>query len=111
MWSRGEEKEKLVKSTIEEFEKIEEEIKGKKFFGGESLGFLDIALGWISYWLPLWEEVGSIKIFDPIKFPGIALWMENFLSQPAINEILPPKDRAVEYFQERYAILSSIKYG
>ncbi|KAK1390650.1 Glutathione transferase [Heracleum sosnowskyi] len=110
MWSQGEEKEKVVKSTIEEFEKIEEEIKGRKFFGGESIGYLDIALGWISYWLPLWEEVGSINIFDPIKFPGIASWVENFLSQPVINEKLPPKDRAVEYFQERRAFITSVIY-
>lgn len=111
MWSQGEEKEKLVKSIIEELEKIEEEIKGRRFFGGESLGFLDIALGWISYWLPLWEQVGSMKIFDPIKFPGTALWVENFLSQPVINEKLPPKDRAVKYFQERRAFIISIIYG
>ncbi|KAL8121900.1 glutathione S-transferase U7-like isoform X2 [Apium graveolens] len=111
MWSRGEEQEKVVKSTIEELQKIEEEIKGRKFFGGESLGYLDIALGWISYLLPIWEEVAFIKIFDPIKFPGIALWAENFLSHPVIKEKLPPKDRAVEYFQERRAFITSIIYG
>ncbi|KAL1808545.1 hypothetical protein ACET3Z_025535 [Daucus carota] len=111
MWSQGEEKEKLVESTIEEFEKIEEEIRGRKFFGGESLGFLDIALGWISFWLPLWEEVGSIKILDPIKFPGIASWVQKILSEPVIKEKLPPKERSVKYFQERLVILSSIKYG
>ncbi|KAK1390652.1 Glutathione transferase [Heracleum sosnowskyi] len=107
MLSQGKEKEKLVKSIIEEFEKIEEEIKGRKFFGGESIGFLDIALGWISFWLPVWEEVGSMKIFDPVKYPGTALWVENFLRQPVINEKLPPKDKAVKYFQERRAILTS----
>ncbi|XP_074322243.1 glutathione S-transferase U8-like isoform X2 [Apium graveolens] len=100
-WSQGEAKEKLVKSIIEAFEKIEEEIKGKTFFGGESVGFLDIALGWISLWLPVWEEVGSFKILDSIKFPGIASWLQNLRSQPVIKERLPPKERAVKFYQER----------
>lgn len=90
-----------MKSTIEAFEKIEEEIKGKTFFGGESLGFLDIALGWISLWLPVWEEVGSFKILDSVKFPGISSWLQNLLSQPVIREKLPPKERVVKFYQER----------
>ncbi|KAK1390654.1 Glutathione transferase [Heracleum sosnowskyi] len=101
MASQGEAQEKLVESIIEAFEKIEEEIKGKTFFGGESLGFLDIALGWISLWLPAWEELGSMKILHPIKFPGIALWVQNFTSQPVIKEKLPSKERIVKFYQER----------
>ncbi|KAK1390653.1 Glutathione transferase [Heracleum sosnowskyi] len=107
-WSQGEAKEKLVKSTMEAFEKIEEEIKGKTFFGGESLGFLDIALGWISLWLPVWEQVGSFKILDPIKFPGIASWVENFTSQAVIKEKLPSKERAVQFYRERRLVRMGI---
>ncbi|KAK2970681.1 hypothetical protein RJ640_001941 [Escallonia rubra] len=47
---------KAVKSAIDALEKIEGEIKGNSFFGGETIGYLDIALGWISYWLPVWDE-------------------------------------------------------
>ncbi|WOH08583.1 hypothetical protein DCAR_0728027 [Daucus carota subsp. sativus] len=100
-WSQGEAKEKLVNSTIEAFEKIEEEIKGKKFFGGESVGYLDIALGWICLWLPAWEEVGSMTILDPKKFPGISSWVQNFVNQPVIKEKWPSKERVVKFYQER----------
>ena len=54
--SIGEKKENSRKLAIEAVEKIEEVIKGKKFFGGESIGYLDIALGWIAHWLPIWAS-------------------------------------------------------
>ena len=58
--ARGEEQERTVNQAMEAVEKIEGVVKGKKLFGGESIGYLDICLGWMSYWLPVWEEVGGI---------------------------------------------------
>ncbi|XP_062167578.1 probable glutathione S-transferase [Alnus glutinosa] len=109
MCSLGEEKEKAVKLAIEAMEKIEEEIKGKKFFGGESIGYLDIALGWISYWLPVWDEVGSMQIFDPRTFPAITSWTSNFLNHPIIKENIPPRDKMFLYFHGRSKALSSVR--
>ncbi|KAH7842353.1 hypothetical protein Vadar_004308 [Vaccinium darrowii] len=104
VWTQfEEEKEGYLKQAIESLQKIEEVlIKGKsKFFGGEKIGYLDIALGWISYWLPVWEEVGSMKIVDPILFPSITAWMENIRNHPVIKDKLPPRDKMVAYFQGR----------
>jgi glutathione S-transferase len=109
MCSLGEEKEKAVKLAIEAMEKIEEEIKGKKFFGGESIGYLDIALGWISYWLPVWDEVGSMQIFDPRTFPATTSWTSNFLNHPIIKENIPPRDKMFLYFHGRSKALSSVR--
>ncbi|KAE9455483.1 hypothetical protein C3L33_12631, partial [Rhododendron williamsianum] len=105
MCTQGDEKEKemYLKQAVESLQKIEQElIKGKsKFFGGESIGYLDIALGFISYWLPVWEEVGSMTITDPTRFPATAGWAENFRSHPAVKDKLPPRDKIVVYFQWR----------
>ncbi|KAI9094764.1 hypothetical protein K1719_026570 [Acacia pycnantha] len=73
MCSHGEDKENAAKVVREEIEKIEELIKGQKFFGGENIGYLDIVFGWMSYWLPIWEEVGNMKILDSFKCPNMAL--------------------------------------
>ncbi|KAE9450806.1 hypothetical protein C3L33_17294, partial [Rhododendron williamsianum] len=90
-----------IKQAVESLEKIEQElIRGKsKFFGGESIGYLDIALGWISYWLPNWEEIGSIKILDPTRFPATAGWTENFHNHPVVKDKLPPRDKMFVYNQ------------
>ncbi|KAF9677727.1 hypothetical protein SADUNF_Sadunf08G0137500 [Salix dunnii] len=111
MCSLGEEKEKAAKLTVDAVEKIEEELKGKRFFGGESIGYLDIAVGWMSYWLPIWEEVGSMKILDPLQFPALTSWMKNFLEHPVIKENLPPRDKMIIYFQKRSQELSSRPRG
>ncbi|XP_058735821.1 glutathione transferase GST 23-like [Vicia villosa] len=101
MCSSGEYKEKTVKLAREAIEKIEEEIKGKKFFGGDNIGYLDLALGWISYWLPVFEEVGCMQIVDPLKCSAITAWKANFLSHPVIKDNLPPRDNMLVYFHSR----------
>ena len=111
MCSVGEEKKRLLKLAIEAMEKVEEEIKGKEFFGGESIGYLDIALGWISYWLPVCEEIGSIQILDPLKFPATASWVSKFLNHPIIKDNLPPRQKMIPYFHERSKFLSTLPRG
>ncbi|XXG50606.1 hypothetical protein AAC387_Pa02g4583 [Persea americana] len=44
-YSAGEEREKALKSALEEMKILEEELKGKKFFGGERVGFLGFGGG------------------------------------------------------------------
>jgi glutathione S-transferase len=100
-------KDEKIAMAIEALEKIEEEIKGKKFFGGDSIGYLDLVIGWVSYWLPVWEEVGSMKILDPLKFPAMTSWMNNFVDHPVIKNRLPPRDKMVDYFRKRSIYLSS----
>ncbi|CAK9156546.1 unnamed protein product [Ilex paraguariensis] len=115
MCSQGDEKENALKSAREVLEKIEGELNGKKFFGGEAIGYLDLAVGWISFWLPVWEEVGSMKILDPSKFPNIIAWMSHFLKHPVVKERLPPRDEMVIYFDKRSkeiaALIASAKHG
>ncbi|KAJ8765178.1 hypothetical protein K2173_011438 [Erythroxylum novogranatense] len=102
-WWRGKEKERGLKQDIEILEKLEEQLQGKSnlFFGGESIGYLDIVLAWISYMLPVWEEVGSVKILDTCKFPALTSWTGRLLELPLIRDNLPPQDRMLEYFHNR----------
>lgn len=111
MCTSGEDQEIALKQAREAIEKIEEEIKGNKFFGGDNIGYLDIALGWISYWLPVFEEVGSKQIIDPLKCPAITAWMANFLSHPVIKDSLPPRDKMLVYFESRREALSEAFNG
>ncbi|KAL2530814.1 Glutathione S-transferase U7 [Forsythia ovata] len=104
--SEDDEQEGAVKSSIEALEKIEEKLKGKNFFGGDRIGYVDIINGWISYMLPIWEEVASMKIYDPMKFPAVTSWISNFREHPVIKEeYLPSKDEMIVYFQWRRKVL------
>ena len=98
--------------TIEAMEKIEGELKGiENFFGGENIGYLDIAMGWMAHWLPVWEEVGSMQILDPNKFPATVSWANRFISHPLIKANLPPRDKMMAYFHKRSQELNSSACG
>ena len=110
--SQGNEKKLYLQSAIEDLEKLEGELKGKdKFFGGENIGYLDLILGWISYLLPVWEEIGSMTILDPVQFPCTTAWKQNFLNHPVIKEDLPPRDKMDAYFRNCVAVQTSAKKG
>lgn len=90
-------------------EKIEGQFKqNNNYFGGEKIGYLDIAIGWISYWLPTWEEVGSVHILDELKFPAINSWLTRFLNHPAVKEDLPSREEMLVYFHKRNIVIEII---
>ncbi|KAL5542270.1 hypothetical protein UlMin_009983 [Ulmus minor] len=110
--SGGEEKEKALKIAIESLEILEGEAKKiQNFFGGDRIGYLDIAMGWIGYWLPVWEQVGCMSILDPLKFPATSAWAKRFISHPLIKHNLPPREEMLVYFDKRSKELSSISQG
>ena len=101
-----------MKLTIEAMEHIEGEMKGiDNFFGGESIGYLDIIMGWMAHWLPIFEEVGPIKILDPLRFPATIAWANRFLDHHVVKDNLPPRDKMIVYFHSRRQVLSSIPHG
>ncbi|XP_010278876.1 PREDICTED: probable glutathione S-transferase [Nelumbo nucifera] len=99
LFSEGTKQEKEVKQIAEALEILERELKGKKFFGGETIGFLDIALSWVPAWLGVMEEVASFKVFDSNKFPCFKEWMDNFQEFSITKETFPPRDELLVFFQ------------
>ncbi|KAG9443110.1 hypothetical protein H6P81_018964 [Aristolochia fimbriata] len=88
----GEEQEKYIEPALGGLATIDQALRGKKFFGGEKIGYTDLVLGWIPYWLPVVEEVSGVKLFDPHRFPSLSTWAQNFMDLPLINQNLPPRD-------------------
>lgn len=94
----GEKQKKEVENAKEALGILEGELKGKKFFGGDqTIGLVDIVLGVLPTWIGVIEEVARVKVFDPIKYPSLAKWMEDFLELPVIKESLPDKDKLLAY--------------
>lgn len=108
MKSQGEEKEAAIVAAQEKLQLLEKQIEGKMFFGGERIGYLDLAVGWICLWLPAMEQVGGMNVLDSIMFPSLCEWIQNFVQIPAIHECLPPKENAVNHFQSGLNYLRSL---
>ncbi|KAA8520334.1 hypothetical protein F0562_014590 [Nyssa sinensis] len=97
--TQGKEQEEAIAPALENLKFIEEELKGKKFFGGETVGFLDLALGYLANLVSVLEETSGLKLIEAEKFPLLLAWMQNFSDVPVIKENWPPQDKLITKFQ------------
>ncbi|XP_057997165.1 probable glutathione S-transferase [Hevea brasiliensis] len=95
---QGKEQEEAILSTIESLKYLEEELRGKKFFGGETIGLADLALGWIAYFMDVYEEVIGVKVIDQEKFPLLVGWIQEFSNISIIMKSWPPRDKLFDRF-------------
>ena len=61
---KGEEQERAVKEGRENLKILESGLEGKRIFGGETMGFVDIAAGWIGCWAQMTGEIIGINLID-----------------------------------------------
>ncbi|CAL9082661.1 unnamed protein product [Musa acuminata var. zebrina] len=83
-----------LKLLEEAFEKLS---KGKAFFGGDTIGYVDIALGAHLGWAKVIEQTTGLKLFDEEKTPLLAVWAERFCNHEAVKEVMPETEKLMEY--------------
>ncbi|CAN6288976.1 unnamed protein product [Urochloa humidicola] len=77
--------------------------KGKPFFGGDSVGYVDMALGGFIAWVHAIEKLYGLKVFDDSKTPLLAAWLEHFCALEAAKAVMPDVDKLVELAKMRQA--------
>ncbi|CDP09302.1 unnamed protein product [Coffea canephora] len=86
-------------AALENLKIVEEQLKGKKFFHGETIGYLDLAFGWIANLVSILEEIMSLKLVDGERFPHLSSWIQHFIDAPVIRDCWPPRDKMIIKFQ------------
>ncbi|XP_050385462.1 probable glutathione S-transferase [Argentina anserina] len=97
--SEGKEQEEGIVKANENLKYLEEQLKGKRFFGGDHIGFADIALGWLTEYVDVLEEVTSMKLIIEDELPLLSEWRKIFADAPVIKENWPPRDKHITKFQ------------
>uniref|UniRef100_A0A7N0T0I6 glutathione transferase n=1 Tax=Kalanchoe fedtschenkoi TaxID=63787 RepID=A0A7N0T0I6_KALFE len=95
----GTEQEAALAQSRSHLKFLEEHLKGRRFFGGDKIGFTDLALGWMANIISIFEEISQVEMLDPETFPSLAAWIQNFKEVPLIGESWPPRDRMVAKFK------------
>ena len=94
-------KKAAVDKTLEGLVLLEEAFvkcsKGKPFFGGDQIGYLDLALGGYLAWLSVTENINGIKLLDQAKTPQLLKWAERFRQHPAVIEVMPETEKLTGY--------------
>ncbi|GJM91284.1 hypothetical protein PR202_ga07646 [Eleusine coracana subsp. coracana] len=102
-----EEKAEAFKQTLMAVENMERTFnecsKGKPFFGGDSVGYLDVTLGGLVAWLHAAEKLHGVRLFDATRSPLLEAWLERFGELEAVKVVLPDVDSLVEYAKQRQA--------
>ncbi|CAN1846599.1 Probable glutathione S-transferase [Linum perenne] len=93
-------KDKEREDALEEFSQqitfLEGELKGKEYFGGERIGFVDIAAFFILHWIDVMQEVTETdQVVTEEKIPGLVKWMRNLLTVDAVKKTLPPREKQI----------------
>lgn len=91
----GKDPEEDKAAALETMRVLEEQLKGKKFFAGETIGYLDLALGWLVKFTSMQEEACDLKLLDEKEFPLLSEWKKNFSEVPVLNEDWPDREKVV----------------
>ncbi|KAF3431386.1 hypothetical protein FNV43_RR26117 [Rhamnella rubrinervis] len=100
--AQGEEAKKaVVDQVVQGFVLLEEAFvkcsKGKSFFGGDQIGYVDIAFGCFLGWIRVAEKFNDIKLLDQAKTPQLVKWAERFCQHPAVNGVMPESEELAEF--------------
>ncbi|KAJ0979123.1 hypothetical protein J5N97_014597 [Dioscorea zingiberensis] len=100
-WSEGEMQKNFMEQSKEYLGLLENELKGKKFFGGDTIGMVDIAANFIAFWAIVLQEVAGISLINEEKHPILCKWIEEFLSCQVVKECLPEREKLLAYFHDK----------
>ncbi|XP_060214479.1 glutathione S-transferase U17-like [Lycium barbarum] len=70
--------------------------KGNKFFGGDKIGYVDIALGCFLGWMSVTEKMNNVKLLDEAKIPRLYKWAGDFCADSAVKDVMPETDKLAE---------------
>ncbi|KAK8545609.1 hypothetical protein V6N13_066883 [Hibiscus sabdariffa] len=93
--TKGEEQARAQKEFMESLKLLEGELGDKAYFGGENLGYLDIAL--VSYycWFHVYEKFGGFSI--EAECPKLTAWAKRCMQKESVAKSVPDQQKVYEF--------------
>ncbi|KAK4858441.1 hypothetical protein QYF36_016450 [Acer negundo] len=96
---KGEDKETAKKELIEYLKIMEGELGDKHFFGGDTIGVVDVTLVPITSWFYTYETLGNFNIEGDC--PKLVAWARRCLEKESVANSLPHPHKIYEYALEQ----------
>ncbi|KAJ3676600.1 hypothetical protein LUZ60_004012 [Juncus effusus] len=100
-WTDGEMQKNFISQAKESLKILQNQLEGKKFFGGDSIGFVDIAGCNVAFWFGILQEVAGLNILNEEDFPVLCRWAKDYCEDEIVKEILPPREMLLGFFMSR----------
>ncbi|KAF5727359.1 hypothetical protein HS088_TW22G01052 [Tripterygium wilfordii] len=102
-----EEQEQAREEGFELLKMLENELNGKDFFGGETIGYVDIFGFSLAVWHGVVREVFGVDLITENKFPVFLKWSRKFNEIDVVNECRPPVEKHIAYMRARIEAFKS----
>jgi glutathione S-transferase len=99
---KGEEQEAAKKDFWEIFKTLEGELGDKPYFGGETFGFVDIALITFYSRFYVYEAFGKFSI--EAECPKIVAWAKRCMQKESVAKTLPDQKKIYEFVLEWFGL-------
>jgi glutathione S-transferase len=109
LWTDGEAQEASAREAKANLTLIEGQLpEGKRFFGGDAIGYLDIALGGTAHWMQMFEEIAGVPLLTEEEHPALCRWAREYTADEVVRQCLPDRDRLLAALTPRRGVLVSI---
>uniref|UniRef100_A0A0E0JTM4 glutathione transferase n=1 Tax=Oryza punctata TaxID=4537 RepID=A0A0E0JTM4_ORYPU len=98
LWTDGEVQEGFATEIKENLKLLEGQLKGRRFFGGDDIGYLDLAASGYAYWLEVFEEVAGVSLVTADEYPELSRWAKEYASDDRVRACLPDRAKLLEHF-------------
>ncbi|KAG9439349.1 hypothetical protein H6P81_019514 [Aristolochia fimbriata] len=102
---KGEDQEAAKKELIDALKLLEAELGEKPFFGGDTLGYVDVALVPFASWFYTYETDGKFSIEE--HCPVLSAWVKRCMEKDSVSKTLPDSLKIYEFvgvLKKRYGI-------
>ncbi|KAK8541863.1 hypothetical protein V6N13_137551 [Hibiscus sabdariffa] len=99
--TQGKEREEAMEASLENLKFVEEELQGKRFFGGDKIGLADLAFGWLANLISVLQQLTGLKLIDE-RFPLLSAWIQEFSETQIIKDNWPSHDKLLVKYQAVY---------
>ena len=110
LWTDGEAQAAAARETKEKLTLLEAQLpEGKRFFGGDAIGFLDIAAGGaLAHWMGVFEEMAGVRLLTEEDHPALWRWAREYRADETVRQCLPDRARVLAALAARKDLYVSI---